>query len=155
MPKKPRSAGWRLWAITSGMGRRLRTTSTAASAPTRNTAIRTCRNRLHRALTRLNPALPAAAIFDAYQKLLRVEAPTPLARNRTLHRMLVEGVNVEYARSDGSIVGAQAMVIDFDNPEHNHWLAVTSSPSAAEPPRGYRDLCQRIAARRHRAEKSG
>src|SRR5436190_14885180 len=81
-------------------------------------------NRLNQALTRLNPLLPAAAIADAYRKLLRVEAPTPLARNRALHRMLVDGVTVEYARPDGSIAGAQAKVIDFDKPERNDWLAV-------------------------------
>ena len=81
-------------------------------------------NRLHRALTGLNPGLPTAAVFDAYRKLLRVEAPNLLARNRALHRMLVDGVNVEYTRSDGSIAGAQASVIDFEVPEHNDWLAV-------------------------------
>src|SRR5207248_7625447 len=73
---------------------------------------------------RLNPELPAAAVADAYRKLLRVEAPTLLARNRALHRMLVDGVTVEYARPDGSIAGAQAKVIDFDKPERNDWLAV-------------------------------
>jgi type I restriction enzyme R subunit len=81
-------------------------------------------NRLHRALTRLNPGLPAAAIFDAYRKLLQAEGTDPLIRNRALHRMLVDGVNVEYARSDGSIAGAQARVIDFEQPEQNDWLAV-------------------------------
>ena len=81
-------------------------------------------NRLHRALTRLNPGLPTATVFDAYRKLLRVERPNLLARNRALHRMLADGVNVEYARSDGSIAGAQAQVIDFDRPEQNDWLAV-------------------------------
>jgi type I restriction enzyme, R subunit len=81
-------------------------------------------NRLHRALTRLNPGLPTAAVFDAYRKVLQVEAPNLLARNRALHRMLVDSVNVEYTRSDGSIAGAQAQVIDFERPEHNDWLAV-------------------------------
>ena len=81
-------------------------------------------NRLHRALTRLNPGLPTATVFDAYRKLLRVERPNLLARNRALHRMRADGVNVEYARSDGSIAGAQAQVIDFDRPEQNDWLAV-------------------------------
>ena len=81
-------------------------------------------NRLHRALTRLNPGLPTAAVFDAYRKLLRVETPNLLARNRAFHRMLVDGVNVEYARLDGSIAGAQAQIIDFERPEHNDWLAV-------------------------------
>ena len=81
-------------------------------------------NRLHRALTRLNPGLPPPAVFDAYRKVLLVEGTDPLVRNRALHRMLVGGVNVEYTRSDGSIAGAQAKVIDFDRPEHNDWLAV-------------------------------
>jgi len=81
-------------------------------------------NRLHRALTRLNPGLPAAAVMDAYRKLLQVEAPNLLARNRALHRMVVDGVNVEYTRSDGSIAGAQARVIDFELPEQNDWLAI-------------------------------
>jgi type I restriction enzyme, R subunit len=81
-------------------------------------------NRLHRALTRLNPGLPAAAVADAYRKLLRVEAPDLLARNRALHRMLVDGVTVEYPRADRSIAGAQARVIDFEQPDQNNWLAV-------------------------------
>jgi type I restriction enzyme, R subunit len=81
-------------------------------------------DRLLRALTRLNPLLPNAAIFDAYRKLTQVEASNLLARNRALHRMIVDGVNVEYSRSDGSIAGAQARVIDFGNPDQNNWLAV-------------------------------
>jgi type I restriction enzyme, R subunit len=68
--------------------------------------------------------LPAAAIADAYRKLLRVEAPNLLARNRALHRMLVDGVNVEYTRADGSIAGSQARVIDFERSDQNNWLAV-------------------------------
>jgi type I restriction enzyme R subunit len=86
-------------------------------------------NRLHRALTRLNPGLSTAAVFDAYRKLLRVEAANLLARNRALHGMLVDGVNIEYTRSDGSIAGAQAQVIDFARPEQNDWLRSTNSPS--------------------------
>ena len=81
-------------------------------------------NRLHRALTRLNPGLPAATVMDAYRKVLRVDAPNLLARNRALHRMLVDGVNVEYTRSDGSIAGAQARVIDFEQADRNDFLAV-------------------------------
>jgi type I restriction enzyme R subunit len=81
-------------------------------------------NRLYEALIRLNPGLPMAAIGEAYRRLLRVEAPNLVARNRALHRMLADGVNIEFARSDGSIAGAQAQVIDFAEPERNNWLAV-------------------------------
>ncbi len=80
--------------------------------------------RLRRALARLNPTLPPEALEDAFQKLTRPEGPTLEARNRALHRLLVEGVNVEYRRPDGSIAGAQAWAIDFDDPENDDWLAV-------------------------------
>src|SRR5207247_7367293 len=61
---------------------------------------------------------------DAFRKLTRADAPSLLERNRAVHRMLVEGLTVEYRRRDGSIAGAQARVIDFDRPEKNDWLAV-------------------------------
>jgi len=80
--------------------------------------------RLRAALARLNPGLPAAAVDDAFRKLTRVAGPTLIERNRALHRMLVDGVTVEYRRPDGSIAGAQAQVVDFAVPEANDWLAV-------------------------------
>jgi type I restriction enzyme R subunit len=80
--------------------------------------------RLRQALVRLNPDLPAEALEDAYRKLTRTDAPSLLERNRAVHRMLVDGVTVEYRRKDGSIAGAQAKVIDFDKTESNDWLAV-------------------------------
>jgi len=80
--------------------------------------------RLRQALVRLNPDLPPEALEDAYRKLTRTDAPSLLERNRAVHRMLVDGVTVEYRRKDGSIAGAQAKVIDFDKPENNDWLAV-------------------------------
>jgi type I restriction enzyme R subunit len=80
--------------------------------------------RLRQALARLNPAIPPEALDDAYRKLTRTDAPTLLDRNHALHRMLVDGVTVEYRRPDGSIAGAQARVIDFDDPDANDWLAV-------------------------------
>jgi type I restriction enzyme R subunit len=80
--------------------------------------------RLRQALVRLNSDLPPEALEDAFRKLTRTDAPTLVARNRTLHRMLVDGITVEYRRSDGSIAGAQACVLDFDEPDNNDWLAV-------------------------------
>jgi type I restriction enzyme R subunit len=80
--------------------------------------------RVRQALRRLNPDLPPEAFEDAWRKLTRVDAPSLVERNRAVHRMLVDGVNVEYRRKDGSIAGAQAGVIDFAAPENNDWLAV-------------------------------
>jgi len=80
--------------------------------------------RLRDALARLNPDLSAEALQDAFRKLIRPEGATLEQRNRALHRMLVDGVTVEYRRPDGSIAGAQARILDFDDPENNDWLAV-------------------------------
>ena len=80
--------------------------------------------RVRDALAALNPALPAEALEDAFRKLTRSDAPSLPERNRAVHRMLVDGVTVEYRRADGAIAGAQARVIDFDTPGNNDWLAV-------------------------------
>ncbi len=80
--------------------------------------------RLRDALARLNPALPAEARDEAFRKLTRPEGANLVALNRNLHRMLVDGVTVEYRRTDGGIAGAQARVLDFDDPDNNDWLAV-------------------------------
>jgi type I restriction enzyme R subunit len=80
--------------------------------------------RLRNALARLNPELSAEALEDVFCKLTRVDAPMLIERNRATHRMLVDGVTIEFRRADGSIAGAQARAIDFDAPENNDWLAV-------------------------------
>ena len=80
--------------------------------------------RLRDALARLNPDLPIDARDDASRKLTRPEGSTLEARNRTFHRMLVEGVNVEYRTASGAIRGAQAAVLDYDDPKANDFLAV-------------------------------
>ncbi len=80
--------------------------------------------RLHDALARLNPQLPSEAVNDAFRKVTRPEGPTLEARNRNVHRLIVDGVTVEYRMRDGSIRGAQAQVIDFDVMDNNHWLVV-------------------------------
>ncbi|HLA81708.1 MAG TPA: type I restriction endonuclease, partial [Thermoleophilia bacterium] len=74
--------------------------------------------RLRQALVHLNPDLPHEAVEDAFRKLTRSDAPSLVERNRAVHRMLVDGVTVEYRRPDGSIAGAQARVLDFDVPQN-------------------------------------
>ncbi|MCP5437622.1 MAG: type I restriction endonuclease subunit R [Chromatiaceae bacterium] len=80
--------------------------------------------RLRDALARLNPKLPVEALEDAFRKLMRPEGMDLVQRNRALHRLLVDGVTVEYRDAEGGIRGAQARVIDFDDPASNDWLAV-------------------------------
>ena len=76
------------------------------------------------ALRRLNPGLPEEALDDAFRKLTRPAGATLAARNRSFHRLLVDGVTVEYRTAGGAIRGAQAQVIDFDDPDANTWSAI-------------------------------
>ena len=80
--------------------------------------------RLRSALARLNPDLPADALDDALRRLTRPAGATLAARNRAFHRMVVDGITVEYVAVDGTVRGAQVRVVDFDAPEANDWLAV-------------------------------
>ena len=80
--------------------------------------------RLRDALARLNPELPLDALDDAFRKLTLPSGATLDARNRGFHRLLVDGVTVEYRTSDGAIRGAQARAVDFEHPANNDWLAV-------------------------------
>ena len=78
---------------------------------------------LREALARLNPELPPDPLNDAARRLNRPEGATVEARNRAFHRMVIDGVTIEY-RDDGRIRGSQARVLDFDDPSNNDWLAV-------------------------------
>ena len=80
--------------------------------------------RLRDALDRLNPDLPAEALDEAFRKVARPEGSTLEARNRAFHRLLVEGVTVEYRTVGGAVRGAQVSVLDFENSGNNDWLAV-------------------------------
>src|SRR6202521_903373 len=75
--------------------------------------------RLREALARLKAELPQEALDDALRRITRPEGPTLETRNRAFHRMLVDGVTVEYRTGEGRNAGAQARVIDFDAPDNN------------------------------------
>jgi type I restriction enzyme R subunit len=82
------------------------------------------KRRLAAAIARLNPNIPADAQEAALKKILHPDSPSLMNNNRTFHRMLVDGVEVEYRRPDGTIKGDQVRLADFDHPEKNDWLAV-------------------------------
>lgn len=80
--------------------------------------------RLREAIRRLNLTIPEDAREDALRKVLRVATPSLAQTNRAFHRMLRDGVEVEYPRPDGSIAGDRVRLMDFGDPLGNDWLAV-------------------------------
>ncbi len=80
--------------------------------------------RLRSAIQRLNPAIPMDAREEALRKLLRLGTPSLTQSNRAFHRMLRDGVPVEYRRPDGSIAGDHVRLVDFGEVKANDWLAL-------------------------------
>jgi type I restriction enzyme R subunit len=81
--------------------------------------------RLREAIRRLNPAIPDEVREEARRKVLRVGNGSLVQTNRAFHRMLRDGVDVEYARPDGSIKGDKARLVDFADVRANDWLVVS------------------------------
>ncbi|HVA65799.1 MAG TPA: type I restriction endonuclease subunit R [Elusimicrobiota bacterium] len=79
--------------------------------------------RLRRALAKLNPEIPASALDDAAKKVLRFEHAALIENNRRFHKLLIEGVEVEYQKN-GRAVSDFARLADFERPDGNEWLAV-------------------------------
>ncbi len=88
--------------------------------------------RLRDALAGLNPGLPESALDDAFRKLTRPEGSTLEARNRAFHRMLVNGVTIEYREAGGRVRGDQVRVMDFDNPAANNDLLAVNQFTVTE-----------------------
>ena len=98
--------------------------------------------RLREAIRQLNFSIPEEAREEALRKVLRVGTPALVQTNRAFHRMLRDGVPVEYiqdepspqpspsgrGRSEAEGEGQRrwdiVRLIDFDDMRANDWLAV-------------------------------
>ena len=83
------------------------------------------KNRFEDAVARLNPGLPLEARQDAVRCVMQSELPSLLEENRRLHKLMVEGVDVEYYADDGTLKAGKVALIDLEHPEQNDWLAVS------------------------------
>lgn len=81
-------------------------------------------DRLQTKLEDLNPKIPVEGLQEAFRKVRQTSHPTLIENNRVFHRLLVEGVDVEFRNSDGQIVHDKVWMIDFANPETNEFLVV-------------------------------
>ena len=79
--------------------------------------------RLQEAVARINPKIPASARDEAIRRVLRSESPNLLENNRRFHKLLVDGVDVEY-QAEGRTIHDKVWLIDFAAPARNDWLAV-------------------------------
>jgi len=80
--------------------------------------------RLLSSLKAINPKLSSEMLKDVCRKVISSRAPDLVEDNSLFHRMLVDGVDIEYTRDDGSIAGDKAYLIDFENIANNSFIAV-------------------------------
>jgi len=79
--------------------------------------------RLQAAIDRFNPHIPQEARQDALKQVVAAGSPSLVEENRRLHKLLVEGVQVEFYAEDGGIRGDTVWLVDFDDPAGNDWVA--------------------------------
>jgi type I restriction enzyme R subunit len=80
--------------------------------------------RFRAALERINPQLPEEALVEAERKARLAASPSLVENNRTFHRLLVEGVDVEYRDASGAVKHDKAWLVDWQTLGTNDWLAV-------------------------------
>ena len=78
--------------------------------------------RLEAAVARLNPNIPDEARRDALRQVTGAESQTLTEENRRIHRLLVNGVDVEFKAGDGTIRGDKVWLADFSDADANDWL---------------------------------
>lgn len=80
---------------------------------------------LGEALMKLNPGLPEAAYKDALRQITDSSAvQNTLQINRDNYEQIKNGVQVQYRNAKNELVKKRLKVIDFDNPDNNHFLCV-------------------------------
>lgn len=78
---------------------------------------------LEAALRRINPGLPATAIEQAVAIVRKPESLDTVISNRAFHRLLLEGVPVEYKRDD-KVIHDHAFLVDFADLNANRFRAI-------------------------------
>lgn len=80
--------------------------------------------RLAAAVQRLNPQFPPTTVHEVVH-VVTTPTETGLARgNYAFHRLLIDGVKVEFTNAQGEKETDHAQLIDFQNPVKNDFLAV-------------------------------
>jgi type I restriction enzyme R subunit len=81
-------------------------------------------NRTRDALTRINSDLALPLIEDALKRLTRAQSQDPVAENLRLHQLITQGVPVEHRDASGAVRTERVLLVDFEHPWRNDWLAV-------------------------------
>lgn len=79
--------------------------------------------RLIESLPRLNPQIPQSALEEAAHIVSKPDHPALIQNNRSFHRLLRDGIEVQFSRGDEKKTD-HVQLIDFQNPYNNQFLVV-------------------------------
>lgn len=74
-------------------------------------------------VNRINPHLPEECVEQVLSAVLKPQSLDLLVNNRAFHKMLIEGVPVQY-KKDGEVKHDQAFLIDFEVAKNNRFQAI-------------------------------
>ena len=81
-------------------------------------------DRLKSAVEGINKGITDVEVEKAVKKAIRAESPNLITNNQAFHKLLVDGVDVDYRRDDGNTTAKKVWLIDFEHPEKNEFLVV-------------------------------
>ena len=81
-------------------------------------------SRLRSALRLINKGIPDVAIDEAVKKVLRTESQDQVVNNQDFHRLVANGIPVQFKRSDGTVKDELVWLFNFANVGNNEFLAV-------------------------------
>jgi type I restriction enzyme R subunit len=83
---------------------------------------------LKSAFEKINKHIPAAQFDNCFEQfkaiLLKPESLDLITNNRAFHRLLLQGVPIEYKNDNGEPVADHAFIIDFENLDNNTFAVV-------------------------------
>lgn len=81
-------------------------------------------DRLRDATKRINPGVDPALVSEAIKRIQRAESQSLIDENYRLHRLITEGVAVEYRDADGTLRTTRLWLVDFERPGNNDWVVI-------------------------------
>ena len=80
--------------------------------------------RLKERLQLINPEIPNDAIDEAIRIIRKNNSQDLVSNNHDFHNLIVNGIDVQYRKRNGSIKHDKVFIFDFNNMENNEFLAV-------------------------------
>jgi len=84
------------------------------------------KDKLHKALSKLNPLLPTSAIDDATYELSKSRSMLgELEANQEVYELIKNGVPITFSNQEGKEEPTRVKVVSFDDPKQNDFLVVS------------------------------